>query len=215
MPFHRGWQKRHAFVVEQCRAINVRDVFSPIDTQERASVLSSPRVADLELVSTDAGCVRRWWFRCPTCSRRRESLFVPPIAVDDWRCRICWDLIYASQRYGRRHPIRRVLTYRKQLTRQRQKERERRHYRRAEARATRLAMTARRRRAREEAKQRRAAEKAIKAARKREARWCKIMRRELEFDALLNQEYLDAIARGELSPRSKQARAAQLLNYAR
>lgn len=60
------------------------------------------------------GPFRRRWFVCPRCQRPREALYVPPDF--QWRCRICWDLIYASQRYGERHPLRKKLTPRKRVT---------------------------------------------------------------------------------------------------
>jgi len=34
----------------------------------------------------------------------------------DWQCRICHNLIYATQRYGFRHPLRKVLTPRKKAS---------------------------------------------------------------------------------------------------
>lgn len=201
---HR-WPKRHAYVVEQCRVVNVRDVLSPIDTEERATLLSSPRVRDLILIATDTGPIRRWWFRCPTCARLRESLFVPPNVVeDDWRCRACWQLVYASQRYGPRHPLRRVLTSRKRLSQQRRVERERRRYRRAEERAAHQAAAA-------QDKQRHEEEAVTTTAKALQDAMREQIRRELEFDAPLNQEYLDAIERGEFSPRRLEARVARTL----
>jgi hypothetical protein len=68
-----------------------------------------------------AGPFRRWWFLCPRCRRRCEALYVPPVAVRrEWRCRLCWGLIYASQRHGFCHPLRKVLTHRKKITRRQQ-----------------------------------------------------------------------------------------------
>jgi len=42
---------------------------------------------------------------------------MPGASREDWQCRLCHRLIYASQRYGLRHPLRRVLTHRKRTTR--------------------------------------------------------------------------------------------------
>ena len=39
----------------------------------------------------------RWWFECPRCGRRVGKLYLPPRAVA-YRCRLCWDLRYRSQR---------------------------------------------------------------------------------------------------------------------
>lgn len=74
----------------------------------------------LKLLASDRGVARSWLFECPSCHRRCESLFIPPnVAHDGWRCRLCCGsgLIYASQRYGYRHPLRKVLTHRKRVTR--------------------------------------------------------------------------------------------------
>jgi hypothetical protein len=51
-------------------------------------------------------CRRRFYLVCQGCGCLREHLFLPPITDPVWRCRKCHGLIYSSQRYGRRHPLR-------------------------------------------------------------------------------------------------------------
>jgi hypothetical protein len=87
--------------------------------------------SDLVLVRRPCGAARRWHFLCPTCCRRCEYLYLPPIEGDyrkpddspyapkrgDWRCRKCWNLNYGSQHYGRTHTLRRQLPPRRALSR--------------------------------------------------------------------------------------------------
>ena len=113
------WPKLHERVVEECRSLDVSDVLT-LDAFHRARLRSwsPPTHPWLLLVSRWGGPFRRWWFECPECGRRCETLYRPPGPLhEDWGCRMCWDLIYASQRYGRRHPERQVLTRRKRVTR--------------------------------------------------------------------------------------------------
>src|SRR5262249_28547938 len=118
--FHK-WPRRHAHVVEACRALDLRDVLPHLDRREQAMLPSwnPPSHPWLTLVPHDAGPLRRWWFLCPHCRRRCETLFIPPdVSGDDWRCRRCvchGGLVYASQRHGRRHPLRQRLTPRKRV----------------------------------------------------------------------------------------------------
>lgn len=64
----------------------------------------------------DAGRIRRWWIQCPKCNSRRETLFRAPGAPDySWQCRLCTGLVYASQRYGPRQPLVKVLTPRNRV----------------------------------------------------------------------------------------------------
>src|SRR5262249_35302004 len=100
------WPKRHAHVVEACRVLDVRDVLPHFDPRDRAVLRSwnPPAHPWLTVVSYDAGPLRRWWFLCPRCRRRCETLFIPPdVLGEDWRCRRCvchGGLVYASQRHG-------------------------------------------------------------------------------------------------------------------
>lgn len=120
------WPQRHKHLVEECvsarRALHVGDVLP--DLMEHAyrhaiTRWSPPAYPHLTLVSRQAGPFKRWWFVCPGCRRRCESVYaLPDVARPEWRCRLCHGLIYASQRCGFRHPLRRVLTRRKKITRQ-------------------------------------------------------------------------------------------------
>lgn len=116
------WPRVHDYVVEECLELHVSDVLavSP-PTWQRQLVRRwqpDPRHAPrLWLVLAPAGYAERWRFCCPTCRRHCEALFVAPGAMQtDLRCRTCWSLIYASQRYGERHPLRKTVTYRKRVT---------------------------------------------------------------------------------------------------
>jgi hypothetical protein len=103
--------------------LDVRDVLPALDPSRRTTlqVWSPPSHPSLMLAPNGAGLLRHWWFLCPRCRRRCETLFIPPDAPgEDWRCRMCvchGGLVYASQRYGRRHPLRQRLTPRKRVSR--------------------------------------------------------------------------------------------------
>jgi hypothetical protein len=121
---HRKWPKRHEHLVEACirhgRALHVGDVLPELSPRSKPFISrwNPPRYPALTLVARMGGPVLRWWFVCPSCRRRCEALYVPPgVAGEEWRCRVCWGLVYAIQRYGFRHPLRRVLTARKRITR--------------------------------------------------------------------------------------------------
>src|SRR5262245_48118939 len=98
------WPKRHAHVVEECATVDVRDTISafvPPDPNLRPIWQPAPEFPWLRLVARIAGPFWRWWFLCPSCQRHCETLFLPPGAPQyQWRCRACWNLVYASQRYG-------------------------------------------------------------------------------------------------------------------
>lgn len=119
----KKWRKRHAHVVEACRTLDVRDVLPHLDPEDRATLrIWNPSACPwLTLVNHDTGLLRRWWWLCPRCCRRCETLFIPPdVPGEDWRCRRCvchGGLVYASQRHGRRHPLRQRLTPRKGVSR--------------------------------------------------------------------------------------------------
>src|SRR5262245_29015838 len=135
------WPKRHAHLVEECvvarRVLHVSDVLPHLGRGWQTQLIRSwspPTHPGLTLVPRMGGPFRRWWFLCPTCERRCETLFVPPKArADDWRCRVCWDLIYASQRYGTRHPLRRVPAPRVKITRAKALHRQQRYLARLQA----------------------------------------------------------------------------------
>jgi hypothetical protein len=119
------WPKRHENLVEDCiakgSALHVDEVLPYLKLSgwqhQIISRWNPPMHPSLTLVPQMGGPFRRWWFLCPRCRRRCEALYIPPgVLRDDWRCRICHGLIYAVQRYGYRHPLRRVRTYRKKMT---------------------------------------------------------------------------------------------------
>src|SRR5262245_20840991 len=134
--------KRHEHLVEDCVkarwVLHVSDVLHELTAHWHHRIIQSwnrPSHPRLTLVPRQGGPFRRWWFVCPRCRRRCESLYVPPdVAGDEWRCRLCWGLIYASQRHGFQHPLRRVLTRRKRISKQRDVVRAERLMRRRQAR---------------------------------------------------------------------------------
>jgi hypothetical protein len=96
------WKKRHHWTVEECLAINAYDVI--------ACIRGLPK---LPIIEQRAGACVRKYLECPRCECVAQHLFLPPPtacerceANRDWACRECHELVYASQRYGRRHPLR-------------------------------------------------------------------------------------------------------------
>lgn len=67
------------------------------------------------IVPRKCGAVVRWFFLCPACGRQCEDLFDVSGSL---KCRTCSNLIYASQRHGKRHPLRKELTPRKGVSQQ-------------------------------------------------------------------------------------------------
>jgi hypothetical protein len=93
------WAKMHPFVVQECLAISAYCYL----TGGFEDVLPDY----VEMVERPAGaCRRRFYLVCPECKALREHLYLPPSFNPGWRCRQCHGLIYSSQRYGRRHPLR-------------------------------------------------------------------------------------------------------------
>jgi len=116
----RKWPKKHAYLVEQFEPLNVRDVLGHITTFHAQNRLpwNPPGLPHLTVVPRTRQPVR-WYFLCPACNRKCEDLYPPYLgATKDLKCRICSNLIYASQRYGTRHPLRKILTPRKRITEQ-------------------------------------------------------------------------------------------------
>lgn len=118
------WPKHHEWCVEQCAALHVTTVLSVVDaaTLGRHRPWIFPELPFIRLIARPGGACVRWWFLCPGCGARCESLYRPPTATAlEWRCRHCHSLVYASQRYGYRHPLRkdaRNWTHRKRRTAQ-------------------------------------------------------------------------------------------------
>jgi hypothetical protein len=133
------WPQWHEHLVEECVAgrgvLHVSDVLNSVDPGLLAMrwewTLRGP--LPLRLVVRQAGPFKRWWIECPRCSGRRDALYLPPDATK-WACRECHGLIYATQRHGFRHPLRKVLTHRKRIGERREMLRQQRRWRRAASR---------------------------------------------------------------------------------
>jgi hypothetical protein len=94
-----GWPKRHLYTLQECLAINAYCYL----TGGFEDVLPDY----VKIVERPAGaCRRRFYLMCPGCEHVCEYLYLPPTPNSVWRCRKCHGLIYSSQRYGRRHPLR-------------------------------------------------------------------------------------------------------------
>ncbi len=95
----KGWPKLHPFVLQECLTLNAYCYL----TGGFEDVLPDY----VEIVERPAGaCRKRFYLVCPGCGCLREHLYLPPCPDPVWRCRKCHGLIYSSQRYGRRHPLR-------------------------------------------------------------------------------------------------------------
>ena len=107
-----GWPKLHPHVVEECSRLTVETLMAAAPehflTDNLAIDFIRGPYRGLRLVPRQHGPCKRWWVECPSCGKRRDALYEPPHAqAGDWRCRTCHSLVYASQRYGQRHPLRR------------------------------------------------------------------------------------------------------------
>ncbi len=115
------WPKRHEFLVEQCQALHVSEVLPYLHRLNLKLIdtyLTLSTHPYLRVVPRRGGIFKKWYFSCPRCRRPTETLYVPPGQRGyDRRCRVCWSLVYSSQRFGFRHPLRKKLTYRKRVTR--------------------------------------------------------------------------------------------------
>ena len=108
----RSWPKLHEYVVEQCARLPLLVLMAAVPeewlSESNIIEFAYAPYRGLRLVPRQHGPCKRWWVQCPTCGKRRDTLYRPPPAFeDDWRCRVCHGLIYASQRYSPRHPLRR------------------------------------------------------------------------------------------------------------
>jgi len=115
------WPLRHKYVIEECNFLNIKDVLGHLNILQRqypsADFLSE--YPWLTIVKGRGGFCEKYWFQCPICSCSCENLYREPDSVpEDWGCKKCRNLIYASQRFGANHPLRKVLTPRKKRTQQ-------------------------------------------------------------------------------------------------
>lgn len=109
-------------MVEECEALSTSDL-PAIDSWIKDVPLIGPKItlqigerqtrdATIEVVLKSRGKFIRRYFKCPHCHSPRETLYRTPRS-QIFACRKCWGLVYASQRYGRKHPLRAVATPRK------------------------------------------------------------------------------------------------------
>lgn len=77
------FERRHDFVVQECRAIDVREVVCWLDADQYRTVRSARLECGLVIEARQSGAARRWYFLCPTCRRRCEHLYLPPGETGD------------------------------------------------------------------------------------------------------------------------------------
>jgi len=125
------WPKKHQFCVEECNFLNINDVLGHLNIlhQQYPSADFLSEYPWLTIVKGRGGFCEKYWFQCPICSCPCENLYREPDSVpEDWGCRKCHNLIYASQRFGPRNSLRQVLTPRKKRTRQKEMMRQNRKF---------------------------------------------------------------------------------------
>ena len=96
----RKWPRKHRHTLQECLAINPADY-----------LVGREGLPDVEIERLRSGATWRRYLVCPRCERLCGYLFLPPPephseSVPEWACRECHGLVYASQRFGRRHPLR-------------------------------------------------------------------------------------------------------------
>lgn len=110
---HR-WPKRHRWTIQECKPLSVGDF-----------LIGYRGLPKVKVVERRAGCLRRTYLKCPRCGQLCQHLYLPPPArtlagtelpTGGWACRRCHGLIYASQRYGRKHLLRRIPPPRRRLS---------------------------------------------------------------------------------------------------
>ena len=108
----RGWNrglcarhpKRYAGTIEQAEQLHVADLLARLPAEERRAREVYVPAPNVILRRETKGVIRPWWvLLCARCGRRCEYVVKPPWATDpnDWRCRRCWNLTYASHRHGK------------------------------------------------------------------------------------------------------------------
>jgi hypothetical protein len=109
------WPKVHRYTIQECKPLSVGDF-----------LIGYRGLPKVKVVERRAGCLRRTYLKCPLCGQLRQYLYLPPpartlagteVPTGGWACRKCHGLIYASQRYGQTHLLRRILPPRTRLSR--------------------------------------------------------------------------------------------------
>jgi hypothetical protein len=115
---HQFSKRNSKWVVEECSAIRAAD----LPRRDGRPYVAYP---ETPIYPVKSGACIRWYFECPGCDKLVETLYRPPgdnvepvdcrtaIGRLGYACRSCHRLVYASQRYGKNHPLRQVLTSRK------------------------------------------------------------------------------------------------------
>ena len=116
------FEKIYEYTVEECSELHISEYLACLYEQESYSSPSHlrppPVYPELKLIEGRAGIFIRTFFKCPMCGHPRMSLFLAPEDSDifNYKCRICIGLVYSCQRYGQRHPLRKILTHRKKVS---------------------------------------------------------------------------------------------------
>lgn len=89
-------------LVEQCQKISIGKYIKEASDRLKEILISSKlEMADIGVTLTTSKTGfggLRYWFKCPSCSKRVGTLFVHPIA-SKIGCRSCLALEYRSRRY--------------------------------------------------------------------------------------------------------------------
>lgn len=89
-------------LVEQCQKIKISRLYR--ETKSELILLRLKSRIDVlgqEIRVTTTSCHfggKRFWFVCPTCNKRAETLYLPP-TKNKLLCRKCHDLAYLKSRY--------------------------------------------------------------------------------------------------------------------
>lgn len=90
------------FIVEECQKVTITEYLDKFRRKFKEEVLGSvleiaKQEVSLSTTKTGFGGIR-YWFDCPSCSRRVGTLLVHPLN-QKIGCRICLGLDYRSRRY--------------------------------------------------------------------------------------------------------------------
>ena len=115
-------EKIYEYTVEECEELHISQYLAYLYECEAFSGSPNqrpfPNFPNLETAQISGGIFEKIAFVCPGCGHPRMSLFLAPDDPDvfNYRCRMCIGLVYSSQRYGQRHPLRNILTHRKKVS---------------------------------------------------------------------------------------------------